>query len=69
MLDRIISEIEKKAMETGDKQKEDVSIILNVTNDEKQKFLEECDNLNEHWNWDIFGDELHVNYKAKKFKP
>ena len=63
MLEKIKSEIEKKGMETGS---EDVSIIMKVTEGEKQKFLEECDNLNEHWNWDLFENELHVNYKAKK---
>ena len=63
MLEKIKSEIEKKGMETGS---EDVSIIMKVTEGEKQKFLEECDNLNEHWNWDLFENELHVNYEAKK---
>lgn len=63
MLERVISEIEKEAMKTG--KNENVSIILNVTEAEKQKFLQECDNLDEHWNWDILDNELHVNYTKK----
>ncbi|MGV8905598.1 MAG: hypothetical protein ACOH15_03255 [Acetobacterium sp.] len=68
MLDKIKKEIEKKAKENGTTGSEDVSIVLNVTEAQVEKFLQDVDmeNLDEHWNWDIIDDELRVKYKKEK---
>ncbi|WP_303871665.1 hypothetical protein [Acetobacterium wieringae] len=62
MIEKIKDAIEKKAMQTGAMGTENVSILLKITEVERLEFLEESDQLDEHWNWDIDDGELHVIY-------
>ncbi|PKM71217.1 MAG: hypothetical protein CVU92_09560 [Firmicutes bacterium HGW-Firmicutes-17] len=62
MIEKIKEAIEKKAMQTGAMGTENVSILLKITEAERLEFLEESDQLDEHWHWDIDDGELHVIY-------
>lgn len=62
MIERIREAIEKKAMQTGAMGTENVSVLLKITEEERLEFLEESDQLDDHWNWDISDGELHVIY-------
>jgi len=68
MLDKVKREIEKKAKGNGTTGSEDVSITLNVTEAQIEKFLQdvEMESLDERWNWDIIDDKLRVKYKKEK---
>lgn len=65
MLERIISEIEKKALETDPMDLEDVNISLKITDAEKKEFLKESNQLNDHYFWQFDGDELFVSYMVE----
>lgn len=67
MLERIKKEIKNK-MENHLTDSDDLSITLNVTEAQKQKFLQdiENENLDDRWNWDIINDELRINYKKER---
>lgn len=62
MIEKVKAAIEKKAVQTGSMGTENVSILLKITEAERLEFLEESEQLDEHWNWDIGDSELHVIY-------
>jgi len=62
MIEKVKVAIEKKAMQTGVMGTENVSVLLKITEAERLEFLDECDQLDTHWNWDIEDGELHVIY-------
>lgn len=65
MLERVISEIEKKAKQTDMEDLEDVNITLKITDAEKEEFLRECNKLNDHYYWQLSDNELFVSYMVE----
>lgn len=51
MIERIKDAIEKEAMQTGAMGTESVSVTIRITDVERLEFLEECDQLDEHYVW------------------
>lgn len=61
LFEKIDKAIEKKAMKTGAMGTETVSVQLDLTDEEKEIFLNEnkCD---EHYYWEFDGNTLSIDY-------
>lgn len=60
--DRILNAIEKEATRTGAMGTESVSVSLELTDEEKEEFLNMEDFDTEHYFWNITDNKLEITY-------
>ncbi len=65
LIERIENKIEEKAMKYGLMGTEPVTVILELTNEERESFytIEKYDEIN--YSWDLEGNELTITYQEE----